>query len=213
MAGGGGGGGGAGGGNRWRRRSHRRDSSTPQWLMEIDPMGNGGAGFGNGWRDRQGGINPRLLNQLNGDDKEFARQHGFGRNKLWEQAAWEMGIGNLDNVDEVRRLFDAFRKEGIQSFDSQADVAGFRKYANGGGGGTPGQGRRTDEELQELFSGWMDERQKAHEPQRIPGSEGYGDLPPWLGSMLGSMSGGHNGYGINPYVQQQNSGWSPSGGW
>ena len=52
---------------------------------------------------------------------------GNSKQKLWEQAAQMMGMGNLDDKDELKKLMHTYEKAGIKDFDSMNDLQDFKK--------------------------------------------------------------------------------------
>ena len=181
---------------------------TPDWHM--DQLRERQA-YSKNWKKRQGGINPKLGQRM------WANQHDRdkweGKQKLWEAAAWEMGMGNVKDKKDLKKLKDRYKELGIKDFDSMSDAKSFRKS--------------NDEQIDELVNARFDEwtknqqaqqggqqanRPDGMEPQVVGGANDFRSQyaqmlmsgSPYLQYGMGPRSGAGNGASYN---------YTPRGGW
>ncbi len=197
---------------------------TPGWHMDALRARQA---YGKNWKKRKGGMDPDLWMSLSKDSKKDWAGRGLGggwvegslgdsghwgkgsKNNLWEQAAWEMGMGNIKDKDDLKKLKDRYEELGIKDFDSMSDVSQFRKSNDD----------KIDELVQARFDEWTKNQQTQQggqqangpsgmEPQVVPGADGYrSQFSDWITSIMGSSP--YTQWGQGPQTQQ----YTPKGGW
>ena len=186
------------------------------------------------YRDRKGGIDPKVFRELSKKDrKEYAKEGlvgdrakwlltgdmrdarddaGYykktGQDK-WEQAAWEMGFGNIKDVDDLKKLYRNKQEFGFNNFNSMQDVKQFDKTSK----------KSIDKSIEKAMNKRWDKFLKDKEGEASDGTDGHDpqelDSGGWdspYADMLTQMMGMINNQN-SAYVQGSRPGWAPRGGW
>jgi len=104
------------------------------------------------YKDTPGGIDPAIWDDMSKDDKKYFAGQGFNiitgsdfeRGKgnyqlenhknqnsgFWQEAAYEMGFGNIKDAKDLLAVRDKANEFGIKDMDSYKDVRKFRERLN-----------------------------------------------------------------------------------
>lgn len=192
------------------------------------------------WKKRKGGISQDAWKDLSKKEKKEMKEAGmmqprwreghFGesgqmkfdkKQRLWEAAAWEMGMGNVKDSDQLRELFKAYKDKDFNNFNSMNDVKAFDKTSkeNIDKAIEDGINSRWEEFMKERGEGGEMTTGQEHVPQRVDGADewesGYGDvIKQLLDRIGGQQQGAGNMYGYgnqSPWIGANR--WTPQGGW
>jgi len=204
---------------------------------------------GDSWKDRKGGISDDAWKGLSKKEKKKMQEAGLRMNRWgadptlgdrgrkkhdegvsrWEAAAWEMGLGNVKDSDQLKKLFKRYEDLDFKNFNSMNDAKAFSSTSQenidkaiedgiaarwdefmknnpGGGGGGAGGGDGTDPVVVDGAQDWNSRYMEVIEKflDRMGG-----------GAQPGYGSGGYasGGYGSAYSQGGHNMGWQPRGGW
>ena len=179
-------------------------------------------------KKRKGGISNDAWKDLRKKDRkklaaDGRMQRGFfankydedkfdNKNKLWENAAWSMGMGNVKSGDDLKKLHKKYTELGIKDFDSMEDVKGFDNTSK----------KNIDKQIEDAIAARMEEfnrnqeeaeEDNSLEPEPVAGaSDWQSQYMEVINKFLEQM--GNNQQQQNPYLpQQQAQPWTPRGGW
>ena len=149
---------------------------------------------------------------------ETGNERSSSKGKMWEQAAWEMGFGNVKNSKDLKKLYKRGQDLDFNNFNSMNDVKKFDKTSK----------KSIEAQIEEAVKKKMKhiDRGKSSGNSDSEANEDRGTNPQvvagagdWqsqymevINKFLEQM--GNQQQQQNPYLpQQQAQPWTPRGGW
>ena len=166
--------------------------------------------YDNNWKKRRGGMNPKAGARMWANNHD--RRKWEGSQSIWEQAAYEMGMGNIKSKEDMEKVRKRADELGIKNMDSMNDARQFRKKVD-----QKAIDDMVTKGIQSRWDEWVKNQEGAGgggsgagyagtDPQIVEGADG------WESQYMNVIDRFLTQMGNNQ-TRMQNSQWKPTGGW